>query len=295
MLGLLLLLVVVGYVATKRPEPLVQPDAATFSILEPSSAAAEIERRRDAVPRAQRLALDDLSSAMKHFAEADAVERVCIEMRTSDIFAGCHFDSGADFGPAFHGPIADLRRFVSKTGVSAGMLVYVDGFASINEIVARIVRDDDAGRPCAVMGSPGSRMIAILGPETSCEVAPAIQAALDRQARRTELACLEIVRQLADAGLVRYCGQRDALAGLGGETATFVDRDGDWRGGVLIPNGDAGFDEKLATMRGSNRARPCEVVGSRSSGMMAVMPSAVDCDEWAPRFQSVLDHFQRDN
>lgn len=288
----LLLFVAVGYVVVGQKPRTTEPSpVATDSTPGFVAAAVEIERLRDAVPATMHLALDDLSHPAE---ETEILAPVCVELIRSGSFEGCHFDWGPHFTPVFHWPIQSMRRLVNKKGVAAGMLVWVNGFASINEIVSRIVRDDDAGRPCAVLGSTGSRMIAILDPETSCEVAPAVQAALDRHTRRTEVACREIIDQLADAGLAHYCEPRDTLAGLPGETTAFLDHNGERHGGFFIPQGDAGLDESQAAVRALSHAHPCEVVGSRMSAMMAVMPSTLDCDGWAPRFQSILQQFPRD-
>ena len=109
------------------------------------------------------------------------------------------------------------------------------------------------------------------------------------------LACLDIV----DAGLMgrgsfaAECEwwRSNSLGGVTGEVTPFINGAGDdLAGGILRPEGDGGFADSLKTVRDNNRLRPCAVVGSRSSGLIAVLPKDVSCEE-APDVQAALDHF----
>jgi hypothetical protein len=207
----------------------------------------------------------------------------CRELRRSGVVSGCVPDGA-------RGEVGELTRFVDGTGQTDGRVVRMNDGTSIDGIVAAMIAEKDAGRPCEVVGSPGSRMIAILGRNMSCDVVPQVRAALDRQSTVTMLACLEIVSW----GPVSQCESRGSLAITGdGQMTRFLDEKGEYYGGGISHlSENINIPDEVETLREerSHKIRPCEVVGSPSSHMIAVLPPLLSCDE-VPRVRAAMDHF----
>ena len=212
--------------------------------------------------------------------ETDQTAKVCRELRHAGLVRGCVVATAA-------GAIGEVRGFVNEQGQVDGLVLRVNGSTRIDDIVAEVARGE--GRPCGVVGSPGSRLVAVLGRGMGCDAAPQVRAALDRQSHRTMLACLDLV----DAGLVARCEWWvPSLAGVRGEDITeFVGQD-QRGGGIVIPDGDAGLERNLEIMREAHGGPPCEVVGAAGSGMAAVLAPWMSCGQ-AAGVRAVLDHYDR--
>ena len=205
----------------------------------------------------------------------------CRELIATGLVKGCVPRTS---GPGFVGERIGL---VSTQGTMDGSIVRMTGSIPIEELVAKTVASRDSGRACEVVGSPGSRLIAVLGPSSRCEDVPRVQEALDHQSRVTMLACLKLVSAKLVAGCALWA---PALGGMSGEVTPFVDKDGQEGGGIVLPGREPNFAHSLMVARSSNRDRPCAVVGSEVSRMVAVLSPAMSCDD-APRVKNVLDEF----
>ena len=242
------------------------------------SAAAAVSRAFDAAAFAE-------PEPDYHSGAIDA----CRELRTAGIVSGCMSDTATRYS------VGEIVRFLTDAGAADGLIVRINGAEGIDALAAGRFPEVKASRPCALVASPGSRLIAVLGTSMSCDVQQRVRTALDRQSHVTMLACLDIV----DAGLMgrgsfaAECEwwRSNSLGGVTGEVTPFINGAGDdLAGGILRPEGDGGFADSLKTVRDNNRLRPCAVVGSRSSGLIAVLPKDVSCEE-APDVQAALDHF----
>jgi hypothetical protein len=208
----------------------------------------------------------------------------CRELQRTGIAAGCRSTGG-------YKGIVDGVRLLDESGSVEGSVAHENGSTSIDEIVSDMILLGNGERPCEVIGSPGSRLIATLGPNMSCELTSRIRAALDQQNKVTMLACLELASEGIAPGCISGVG---VLGGVGGEITRFVkagtDEESEGQGGLVLIGGTDSLESSLAIMRRNSAERPCGVVGPTRSRIIAVLSPEMSCDQ-ASHIRAVVDRW----
>jgi hypothetical protein len=213
----------------------------------------------------------------------------CRELRAAGLVRGCAQDTATKYS------VGEIVRFVNARGALEGLIVRINGAERIEAVAAAKFPETTTTRPCALITSPGSRLIALLGESMSCDAAPIVRAALDRQSHVTMLMCLEIVDEglLGRPPYAPSCEwwRGNSLGGVDGEVTPFVNGAlDDLGGGILLPKGGDNFAQSLKTVRDSHPEDSCRVVGSTGSGVIAVLPPGTSCDV-SPHVMAVLDSY----